>query len=195
MCKVEDALDSTGFGFCKVNAVGGKKGYCNVGVFGGDCCCPVAEPCQTLWDPMDCSTPGSLSFPISWSLLRFMSTESMMLFNHLVLCFTLLLFALNLSQHQGLFQWIGSLHQVAKVLELQLQHQSLQRISGLISFRIHWFDILAVQGTLKNFWWRGWKQKYQAIKNLLVTCPEYLRFKTQGPLVRNDKIPQTITEV
>ena len=114
MCRVEDALDSTGFGFCKVNAIGAKKGYCNVGVFGGDCCCPVAKPCQTLCDPMDCSTPGSLSFPISWSLLRFMSTESMMLSNHLVLCFTLLLFAFNLSQHQGLFQWTGSLHQVAK---------------------------------------------------------------------------------
>ena len=36
--------------------------------------------------------------------------------------------AFNLSQHQGLFQWVSSLHQVAKVLELQLQHQSFQRI-------------------------------------------------------------------
>ena len=36
--------------------------------------------------------------------------------------------ALNLSQHQGLFQWVGSSHQMAKVLELQLQHQSLQWI-------------------------------------------------------------------
>ena len=57
--------------------------------------------------------------------------------------------ALNLSQHQGLFQWVGSLYQVAQVLELQLQHQSFQWI-GLISFRIDWFDVLAVQGTSKS---------------------------------------------
>ena len=55
----------------------------------------------------------------------------------------------NLSQHQGLFQWVGSLHQVAKVLEFQLQHQSFQ-YSGLISFRMDWLDLLAVQGTLKD---------------------------------------------
>jgi len=46
--------------------------------------------------------------------------------------------AFNLSQHQGFFQWISSLHQVAKVLELQLQlhHQSFQWYAGLISFRV-----------------------------------------------------------
>ena len=50
--------------------------------------------------------------------------------------------ALNLSQHQGLFQWMGSLHQVVKVLELQLQHQFFQWI-----FSVDWFDLLAVQET------------------------------------------------
>ena len=58
--------------------------------------------------------------------------------------------AFNLSQHQGLFQWVGSSYQVAKVLKLQLQHQSLHEYSGLISFRIDWSDLLAVQGTLKS---------------------------------------------
>ena len=42
------------------------------------------------------------------------------------------------------------MHQVAKVLEFQLQHQSSNEYSGLISFRIDWFDLLAVQGTLKS---------------------------------------------
>ena len=59
--------------------------------------------------------------------------------------------AFNLSQHQGLFQLVCSLHQVAKVLELQLQHQSFQWIFRLISFRMDWLDLLAVQETLKNF--------------------------------------------
>ena len=52
---------------------------------------------------------------------------------------------LNLSQHQGLFQWVSSLHQVAKILELQLQWDL-----GLISFKTDWFDFLAVEGTLKS---------------------------------------------
>ena len=58
--------------------------------------------------------------------------------------------AFYLLQHQGLCQWAGSSHQVVKVSELQLQHQSFQSYSGLISFRIDWVDLLAVQGTLKS---------------------------------------------
>ena len=55
---------------------------------------------------------------------------------------------LNLSEHQGLFKWVSPLHQVAKVLEFQLQHQSSQW--ALISFRMNWLDLLAVQWTLKS---------------------------------------------
>ena len=58
--------------------------------------------------------------------------------------------AFNLSQHQGLLKWVTSSHQVAKVLEFQLQHQSFQWIFRTISFRIDWLDLLAVQGTLKS---------------------------------------------
>ena len=58
--------------------------------------------------------------------------------------------ALNLSQHQGLLKWVSPLHQVAKVLELQLQYQSFHEYSGLISFRIDWLDLLEVQGILKS---------------------------------------------
>ena len=58
--------------------------------------------------------------------------------------------ALNLSQHQRLFQWFSTLHQVAKLLELHILHQSSNEYSGLIYFRIDWFDLLAVQGTLKS---------------------------------------------
>ena len=57
--------------------------------------------------------------------------------------------ALSLSQHQGLLQWVGSLHQVPK--ELELQHQSFHsEYSELISFRMDWLDLLAVQETLKS---------------------------------------------
>ena len=64
-----------------------------------------------------------------------------------VICFSS---CFNLSQHQGLSQWVSSSHQVAKVLELQLQRQSFQWIFRVISFRIDWFDLLAVLGTVKS---------------------------------------------
>ena len=48
----------------------------------------------------------------------------------------------NLSHHQGIYKWVCSSHQVAKVFEFQLQHQSFRR---LISFRMDWLDLLAIQ--------------------------------------------------
>ena len=53
-------------------------------------------------------------------------------------------------QHQGLFQWVSSLHQVAKVLEFQLQHLALPWTPRTVSFRMDWLDLLVVQGTLKS---------------------------------------------
>ena len=58
--------------------------------------------------------------------------------------------AFNLYQHQGLFQWLSSPLQLAKVFQFQLQHQSLQWIFRTDSLRIDWLDLLAVQGTLKS---------------------------------------------
>ena len=72
--------------------------------------------------------------------------------------------ARNLSQRQGLFQWVDSSQQVAKVLELQLQHQSSNEYSRLISFRIDWFDYLAVQGTLKSL------PQHHSLKTSILWC-------------------------
>ena len=58
--------------------------------------------------------------------------------------------AVNLSQHHSLFQWVSSSHQVTKVLELLFSISPSNKYSGLISFRIIWLDLLAVQGTLKS---------------------------------------------
>ena len=57
----------------------------------------------------------------------------------------------SLSHHQGLFLWVGSSHQVAKVLEFQLQHPCFQRIFRTDLLKIDWFDFLEVQGSLKSF--------------------------------------------
>ena len=135
---------------------------------------------------------ASLSITNSQSPPKPMSIVSVMPSNHLILCRPLLLLP-SIFPSISLFKWVSSLHQVAKVLEFQLQHQSLQwtprtdlllpsifpsirvlsselvlcirwpkywslslnispsnEYSGLISFRIDWFHLLEIQGTLKN---------------------------------------------
>ena len=87
----------------------------------------VAQSCPTLCDPIDCSTPG---FPVlhhpSWNLLKLMSIELVMSSKHLLLCCSLLLLLSIFPIIRALSS--ESSHQVAKVLELQLQHQSFQWI-------------------------------------------------------------------
>ena len=89
--------------------------------------------------PWTAARQASLSIANSQSLLKLMSIESVMPSNHFILCCPLLLPPSIFSSIR-----VSSSHQVAKVLEFQLQH------SGLISFRMDWFDLLAVQGTLKS---------------------------------------------
>ena len=100
--------------------------------------------------PWTAARQASLSFTLSRSLLKLISIESVMPSNHLVLCCPFFLLPSIFPSIKGFFQWVGSSYQVAKVLELQLQHQSFSEYSGLISFRIDWFDLLAVQGTFKQ---------------------------------------------
>ena len=111
-------------------------------------CCSVTKSCPTLCNPMNCSMPG---FPVLYYLMEFAQTLAHWVTDAIQPSQSLLPpspLALNLSPHQGLFQWVGSSHQVAK--ELELQHSSSNEYSALISFRIDWFDLLAVQGTLKR---------------------------------------------
>ena len=110
----------------------------------------VTQLCPTLWHPMDCSTPG---FPVHHQLLELTQTHVHWVGDAIQPSHPLSSPsppAFNLFWHQGLFQWVRSSHQMTKVLEFQLQHQSLQEYSRLISFRIDWLDLLAVRGTLKS---------------------------------------------
>ena len=105
---------------------------------------------RVLCNPMDNSTPG---FPVHHWLLELAQTHvnwvgDAIQPSHLLSSPSPPAF--NLSHHQGLFQWTGSLHQVTKVLELQFQHQSFQWIFRTDFFRIDWFDLFVVQGTLKS---------------------------------------------
>ena len=99
--------------------------------------------------PWTAAHQASLSITTYQGLLKLMSNELVMPSIHLILSSPSPP-AFNLSQHQGLFKWVTSSHQVAKVLESQPRHQSSNEYSGLISFRMDWLDLLAVQGTLKS---------------------------------------------
>ena len=96
--------------------------------------CSVTQLCLTLCNPMDSSMPG---LSLLHCLPEFAQIHVHWVSDAIQPSYLLLApspFAFNLSQHQDLFQLVGSLHQVAKVLELQLQHQSFQWI-----FRVDFF--------------------------------------------------------
>ena len=99
--------------------------------------------------PWTAARQAYLPITNSWSLFKLMSIESVMPSNHLILCRPLLLPPL-ISPLITVFSSECSLHQVAKVLEFQLQHHPSNEYSGLISFRMDLLDLLAVQGTLKT---------------------------------------------
>ena len=105
------------------------------------CCCSGAKSCPTLFDPVDWSTPG---FPVLHYLPEFAQiylhwVGDTIQPSHLLPPPSSP--ALSLSQHQGLFQWVGSSHQMAKVLELRLQHQSFQWVFSVDFFQdwLVWF--------------------------------------------------------
>ena len=106
-------------------------------------CCSysVAKSCSTLCDSMNCSMPG---FPVFNYLLEFAQTHVHWVDNAIQPSHPLSPTsppALNLSQDQGLFQCIGSSHQVAKILEFQLQHQSFHWLFRVDFLWIDWFDL------------------------------------------------------
>ena len=146
------------------------------------CRCSVAQWCLALCNPVDCSTPG---FPVLHYLLEFAQSHVHRVDDAIPPSHPLSPPsppALSLSQPQGLFQWVGSLHQVARVLELQLQHLSFQWIyytreeksASLwqltsstwkcpISFIFHWpdFSILVICCCIKPpTWFSDWKHSH-----------------------------------
>ena len=110
----------------------------------------VAQSGPTLCHPMNRSMPG---LPVHHQLPEFTQTHAHWVSDAIQSSHPLSSPsppAPNPSQYQGLFQWVNSSHEVAKVLEFQPQCQSLNEHPGLICFRMDWLDLLAVQGTLKS---------------------------------------------
>ena len=110
----------------------------------------VTQLCLTLCDPMNLSTPGSLSITNSQSLLKLMSIKSVMPSNHLILCHPLLLLppippSITVFSNESTLcmRW-------PKYWSFSFSISPSNEHPGLISFRIDWLDLLVVQGTLKS---------------------------------------------
>ena len=113
-------------------------------------CCSVAKLRVTLYDPMDRSTPG---FPVLHQLPEFTQTHVHRVGDAIQLSHPLSSPsppAFNLSQHQGLSQWVSSSIRWPKDWSFSFSISPSDEYSGLISLRMDWLDLLAVQGTLKS---------------------------------------------
>ena len=113
----------------------------------------VVQSLSCIWlfvTPMDCTYQPPLSFTISQNLLKFMSIESVMLYNYLILCHPFLLLP-SIFPSMRVFSSESALHnRWSKYWSFSISINPSNEYSGLISFRMDWLDLLAVQGTLKS---------------------------------------------
>ena len=110
----------------------------------------VVKSCPTLCDPMDCSTPGFPVLHYLLELLQLKSAESMIPSNHLILCHHILLPSSIFPSIRVFTNELALCIRWPKHWSFSFSISPSSEYSGLISFRIDWFDLLTVQGTLKS---------------------------------------------
>ena len=110
----------------------------------------VAQSCPTLCNPMDCSIPGLPVHHQLLDLLKLKSIESMMPSNHLILCHPLPLLPSIFPSIRVFSNELALCIRWPKYWSFSFSTSPSSEYSGLISFRIDWLDLLAVQGTLKS---------------------------------------------
>ena len=107
------------------------------------CCCSVARSCPTLCDPWTAACQASLSFTISWSVLKLMSIESVMPSNHLIFCCSFLLLPSIFPSIRVFSNDLALLIKWPMYGSFGFSISPSNEYSGTISFRIDWFDFLA----------------------------------------------------
>ena len=134
----------------------GQRGSCHLPTrsfsysFPNCCCCSVTKLCLILCDPVDCSTPGFPDLHYLPGLLKFMSIQSVMPSNHLILCRPLLLLPSIFPSIRVFSNEYALCVKWPKYWSFSFSISPPNEYAGLISFRIDWLDLLAVQGTLKS---------------------------------------------
>ena len=141
----------------------------------------VSQSCQTLCDPMNCSMPG---LPVHHQLPEFTKThviESVMPSSHLILCHPLLLLPLILPSIR-VFSNEATLHiRWPKYWSVSFSISPSNEHPGLISFRMDWLDLLAVQGTLKNL------LQHHSSKASILWCSAFFPVQLSHPYMATGK--------
>ena len=136
---------------------------------------PVAQSCPTLCDPMDYSTPGTPVITSSQSLLKFMCIESVMPSHHLMFCRPLLLLP-PISPSIRAFSNEPALRiRRPKYWSFSFSISPSNEHPGLISFRMDWLDLLAVQGTLKSL------LQHHSSKASIIWCSAFFTVQLSHP--------------
>ena len=141
----------------------------------------VAQLCPTLCDPMNCSMPGihvhhqlpeSTQTHVHWVSDAIQSSHPLLSPSPP---------AVNLSQHQGLFQWVSSSHQWPKYWSFSFNISPSNEHPGLISFRMDWLYLLAVQRTLKSL------LQYHSSKASILWCSAFFIVQLSHPYMTTGK--------
>ena len=141
----------------------------------------IAQLCPTLCDPIDCTT---LSFPVHPQLLELTKTHVHQPGDAIQPSHRLLSPsppALILSQHQGLLQWVSLHIRWPKYWRFRFSISPSNEYSGLISFRMGWFDLLAVQGTLKSL------LQHHNSKTSIFQCSAFFIVQFSHPYMTTEK--------
>ena len=145
------------------------------------CCCSVIQLCLNLCDTMDCSTPGVPIITNSQSLLRLTSIESGMPSNPLILCRPLLLLpsvfpSIRVFSNESVphIRW-------PEYWSFSFSISPSKEYSRLISFRIDWFDLLAVQGTLRSL------LQYHSLKESVLQGSAFFMTQLSHPYMTTGK--------
>ena len=141
----------------------------------------VALSCLTLCDPTRCSTPG---LPVHHQLPEPTQTHDHWVRDAVQPSYLLSSpspLALNLTQHQRLCKWVSSSHEVAKYWSFSFNISPTNERPGLISFRMDWLDLLAVQGTLKSL------LQHHSSKASVLLCSAFFIVQLSHPYIITGK--------
>ena len=139
------------------------------------------QSCPTLCNPMKRSTPGLPVHHQLWSLPRLMSTESVMPSNYLILC-CLLLLLLSIFPNITVFSNESALCiRWPKYWSFSFNISPSNEHPGLISFRMDWLDLLAVQGTLKSL------LQHHSSKASILQCSAFYIVQLSHPYMTTGK--------
>ena len=131
--------------------------------------------------PWTAACQASLSFTISWSLLKLMSIESVMPSNHLILCHTLLFLPSIFPSIRGFSNESVLCIRWPKYWSFSFSISPANEYSGLISFRMDWLDLLAVQGTLKSL------LQHHSSKASVLWCSAFFMVQLSHPYMTTGK--------